>query len=185
MRCRNHSRATKIGQRMWKRNALCSNGEPWRSRIRKRISPASESSISVFRRANETRAPLTTDRSSAIAPSSRTNPWSRTSMVLSGTTSVTVTAGGPYPGTRTVPLVVAIKVGTSGWSYPSWRPGFYPDGLQPAEFLSFYARAVRHGRAQLDRLPAPERRPVPPVGGRGPGRVRVLGQVLARCASTA
>jgi uncharacterized protein YecE (DUF72 family) len=34
---------------------------------------------------------------------------------------------------------VAVKVGTSGWSYPSWRPGFYPDGLQPAEFLSFYA----------------------------------------------
>ena len=34
---------------------------------------------------------------------------------------------------------MAIKVGTSGWSYPSWRPGFYPDGLQPAEFLSFYA----------------------------------------------
>ena len=34
---------------------------------------------------------------------------------------------------------MAIKVGTSGWSYPSWRPGFYPDGLQPTEFLSFYA----------------------------------------------
>ena len=34
---------------------------------------------------------------------------------------------------------MAIKVGTSGWSYPSWRPGFYPDGLQPAEFLGFYA----------------------------------------------
>ncbi len=34
---------------------------------------------------------------------------------------------------------MAIRVGTSGWSYPSWRPGFYPDGLQPAEFLSFYA----------------------------------------------
>jgi len=34
---------------------------------------------------------------------------------------------------------VAIKIGTSGWSYPSWKPGFYPDGLQPAEFLSFYA----------------------------------------------
>jgi uncharacterized protein YecE (DUF72 family) len=32
-----------------------------------------------------------------------------------------------------------IRVGTSGWSYPSWRPGFYPDGLQPAEFLQFYA----------------------------------------------
>ena len=32
-----------------------------------------------------------------------------------------------------------IRVGTSGWSYPSWRPGFYPDGLQPSEFLRFYA----------------------------------------------
>jgi uncharacterized protein YecE (DUF72 family) len=35
---------------------------------------------------------------------------------------------------------VAIKVGTSGWSYPSWRPGFYPEGLQPVEFLGFYSR---------------------------------------------
>ena len=34
---------------------------------------------------------------------------------------------------------MAVKVGTSGWSYPSWGPGFYPDGLQPTEFLSFYA----------------------------------------------
>ena len=34
---------------------------------------------------------------------------------------------------------VAIKIGTSGWSYPSWRPGFYPADLQPAEFLRFYA----------------------------------------------
>jgi hypothetical protein len=33
---------------------------------------------------------------------------------------------------------VAIKIGTSGWSYPSWRPGFYPADLQPAEFLRFY-----------------------------------------------
>lgn len=34
---------------------------------------------------------------------------------------------------------MAIRVGTSGWSYPSWRPGFYPAELQPAEFLGFYA----------------------------------------------
>ena len=34
---------------------------------------------------------------------------------------------------------MAIKIGTSGWSYPSWRPGFYPEGMQPAEFLAFYA----------------------------------------------
>jgi len=32
-----------------------------------------------------------------------------------------------------------IRVGTSGWSYPSWRGGFYPDGMQPADFLRFYA----------------------------------------------
>jgi uncharacterized protein YecE (DUF72 family) len=31
-----------------------------------------------------------------------------------------------------------IRVGTSGWSYPSWRPGFYPAELQPPDFLSFY-----------------------------------------------
>jgi uncharacterized protein YecE (DUF72 family) len=34
---------------------------------------------------------------------------------------------------------VAIRVGTSGWSYPSWRPGFYPEGTAPADFLPFYA----------------------------------------------
>ena len=34
---------------------------------------------------------------------------------------------------------MAIRIGTSGWSYPSWRPGFYPEGLAPAEFLRFYA----------------------------------------------
>jgi len=30
-------------------------------------------------------------------------------------------------------------VGTSGWSYPSWRPAFYPADLDPAGFLAFYA----------------------------------------------
>jgi uncharacterized protein YecE (DUF72 family) len=32
-----------------------------------------------------------------------------------------------------------VSVGTSGWSYPSWRPGFYPAGLDPSGFLAFYA----------------------------------------------
>jgi uncharacterized protein YecE (DUF72 family) len=32
-----------------------------------------------------------------------------------------------------------IRAGTSGWSYPGWRPGFYPADLDPAEFLAFYA----------------------------------------------
>ena len=30
-------------------------------------------------------------------------------------------------------------VGTSGWSYPSWRGGFYPADARPEAFLSFYA----------------------------------------------
>ena len=35
---------------------------------------------------------------------------------------------------------MSVHVGTSGWSYPGWRPGFYPAGLQPPEFLAFYAQ---------------------------------------------
>jgi uncharacterized protein YecE (DUF72 family) len=35
---------------------------------------------------------------------------------------------------------MAIHVGTSGWSYPSWRPGFYPQATQPADFLAHYAQ---------------------------------------------
>lgn len=30
-------------------------------------------------------------------------------------------------------------VGTSGWSYTSWRPKFYPEGTKSAGFLSYYA----------------------------------------------
>jgi uncharacterized protein YecE (DUF72 family) len=37
------------------------------------------------------------------------------------------------------PTVNRPSVGTSGWSYPSWRPGFYPAGLDPSGFLAFYA----------------------------------------------
>src|SRR4051812_7458201 len=49
-----------------------------------------------------------------------------------------------------------IHVGTSGWSYPSWRPGFYPEGTRPEDFLSFYAE--RFDTVELNttgyRLPA-------------------------------
>lgn len=34
-----------------------------------------------------------------------------------------------------------IRVGTSGWSYPSWRPGFYPAGSSNADFLGLYAKS--------------------------------------------
>jgi uncharacterized protein YecE (DUF72 family) len=34
-----------------------------------------------------------------------------------------------------------VHVGASGWSYPTWRPGFYPAGTDPKEFLGVYAQA--------------------------------------------
>jgi uncharacterized protein YecE (DUF72 family) len=36
-------------------------------------------------------------------------------------------------------IVDRLSVGTSGWSYPSWRPDFYPDGTANEDFLAFYA----------------------------------------------
>jgi uncharacterized protein YecE (DUF72 family) len=36
-----------------------------------------------------------------------------------------------------------VSAGTSGWSYPTWRPGFYPAGLDPSAFLAFYAERFR------------------------------------------
>lgn len=32
-----------------------------------------------------------------------------------------------------------LSVGTSGWSYPSWRPGFYPEGTASEDFLAHYS----------------------------------------------
>jgi uncharacterized protein YecE (DUF72 family) len=32
-----------------------------------------------------------------------------------------------------------IYVGCSGWAYPTWRPGFYPEKLPSKQFLKFYA----------------------------------------------
>jgi uncharacterized protein YecE (DUF72 family) len=49
-------------------------------------------------------------------------------------------------------------VGTSGWSYRSWKPGFYPADAKPAEFLGHYAR--RFSTVELNttgyRIPAEE-----------------------------
>jgi uncharacterized protein YecE (DUF72 family) len=33
-------------------------------------------------------------------------------------------------------------VGTSGWAYPTWKPGFYPEGLAAKKFLGYYASQV-------------------------------------------
>jgi uncharacterized protein YecE (DUF72 family) len=42
--------------------------------------------------------------------------------------------------TATPPSVERLYVGTSGWSYPTWKPGFYPPEAKPADFLGFYAQ---------------------------------------------
>ena len=56
------------------------------------------------------------------------------------------------------PRVNRPSVGTSGWSYPSWRPGFYPAGLDPSDFLGFYAQRFRTVELNTTgyRLPAEE-----------------------------
>jgi uncharacterized protein YecE (DUF72 family) len=54
--------------------------------------------------------------------------------VRSGITSGTVATRATVPG---------LYVGTSGWSYPSWRPGFYPASTKPADFLRHYAERFR------------------------------------------
>ncbi len=51
-----------------------------------------------------------------------------------------------------------VHVGTSGWSYPSWKPAFYPAGTDAKAFLAFYAE--RFSTVELNttgyRLPAEE-----------------------------
>ena len=55
-------------------------------------------------------------------------------MVPSGITSAV---------TATPASLAGLYVGTSGWSYPTWRPGFYPAEARPKEFLSHYAEHFR------------------------------------------
>jgi uncharacterized protein YecE (DUF72 family) len=56
------------------------------------------------------------------------------------------------------PTVDLVAVGTSGWSYPAWRPGFYPPELDPSGFLAFYAGRFRTVELNTTgyRLPAEE-----------------------------
>jgi uncharacterized protein YecE (DUF72 family) len=55
-------------------------------------------------------------------------------------------------------IVDLLSVGTSGWSYPSWRGDFYPAGMAGEDFLPFYS--ARLPSVELNstgyRLPAEE-----------------------------
>src|SRR5690348_826196 len=106
---------------MWKRNALCSNGVPCRSRIRKRISPSSVSSISSFRRAKLTRAAFTTERSVAIDPSRRTKPWSRTRIASSAITLSVVAMS--EPSLEPLPEGIAERYGITLPAFGERLPG--------------------------------------------------------------
>jgi uncharacterized protein YecE (DUF72 family) len=54
--------------------------------------------------------------------------------------------------------VAEIFVGASGWSYPSWKPGFYPAGTDSRDFLAHYAQQFRTVELNTTgyRLPAEE-----------------------------
>ena len=60
--------------------------------------------------------------------------------------------------TATAASVPGLYVGTSGFSYSSWRPAFYPDGSKPADFLRFYAERLPSVElnATFYRLPSEE-----------------------------
>jgi uncharacterized protein YecE (DUF72 family) len=38
---------------------------------------------------------------------------------------------------------MTLRVGASGFSFASWRPGFYPAGMKPADFLGYYAQRLQ------------------------------------------
>ena len=40
---------------------------------------------------------------------------------------------------HTAPAPAGLYAGTSGWAYPSWKPGFYPKDVPARSFLHFYA----------------------------------------------
>jgi uncharacterized protein YecE (DUF72 family) len=44
--------------------------------------------------------------------------------------------------TATSPRLTGAYVGTSGFSYPSWKPGFYPAEARSEEFLARYAERL-------------------------------------------
>jgi uncharacterized protein YecE (DUF72 family) len=60
--------------------------------------------------------------------------------------------------TATRASLVSLAVGSSGWSYPSWRPDFYPAGARPDEFLGLYSERLHAVELNATgyRLPAAE-----------------------------
>ena len=55
-------------------------------------------------------------------------------------------------------MSAGLYVGSSGFSYPTWKPGFYPAGTPQREFLRFYAERLTSVELNTTgyRLPAKE-----------------------------
>lgn len=51
---------------------------------------------------------------------------------------------------------MSLHIGTSGWSYPTWKPAFFPEGLPAKRFLEFYATQLNavELNATFRRMPA-------------------------------
>jgi uncharacterized protein YecE (DUF72 family) len=60
--------------------------------------------------------------------------------------------------TATAASVPGLYVGTSGFSYPTWRGEFYPEGSRPADFLRLYSERLPSVElnATFYRLPSEE-----------------------------
>jgi uncharacterized protein YecE (DUF72 family) len=54
--------------------------------------------------------------------------------------------------------VAGLYVGASGFSYPTWKGGFYPADAKPADFLRLYAERLQSVELNTTgyRIPAPE-----------------------------
>src|SRR5947209_366463 len=50
-----------------------------------------------------------------------------------------INEGLPADFVRCYTFFMALYIGTSGWSYPSWKPTFFPDKLPQKKFLEYYA----------------------------------------------
>jgi uncharacterized protein YecE (DUF72 family) len=53
---------------------------------------------------------------------------------------------------------IQLFAGTSGWAYPTWKPGFYPQSVSTRKFLSFYATLLNSVEVNytFTKLPTPK-----------------------------
>ena len=55
-------------------------------------------------------------------------------------------------------LPASLFAGTSGWAYPTWKPGFYPENTPAKKFLSYYASQLNSVEVNYTfrKLPTPK-----------------------------